>query len=573
MNQPSRDLPRWAVWGGLLLIFFGAMAPTLSWLEFSGGMENLNIATALELRRDHHSVLPVNGNAADSWLIPTLEGESRVKKPPLTAWITAAAIRPSTVEAMSNPDPKVRRAAADWLAFEVRWPSLLAACLMLIATYELGRVIADPATGLVAALIGGTTLMFFRFGQSAMIDVHLGLWVTVANVFLAHAVLKNRRWMGCVGAGAALGLAFMVKGPVGWVQSLTPMLVYVLIRIWKPSETSLQRESRVAWIAPIAIGLLVMLAVALPWFMFIMRTVPGGLKTWLGEATSERGEKPSSFYEYTFLLPYLLPWAVAFIGGVINARRGMILAVLFALLPLLILSFYKDRKERYMYPMTGAAAVVAAGGMMALARKREPWNALDRAAVAQHWALLVVLGVVVPAVAATNWTSWLQTTTGEPWLGRARGAGLTIAMGLVIAAGMLMRRHWLAAIVGTTVIITLVMHAALIPGYAKTEQGESPMRPLAEAIWKAYPDAQMFNAHPKGKRASVDLSIYLNRITDWVSMEELASMQPASRPKVVVMLQDAKDTAAPTPPTGWKYVTKVPRDKDFWWAFALEPLR
>src|SRR5258706_8392596 len=136
MVQPSRDLPRWAVWMGLLLIFFGGMAPTLSWLEFSGGMENLNIATALELRRDHHSILPVNGNNADSWLIPTLEGESRVKKPPLTAWITAAAIRPSTVEAMSSLDPQVRRAAADRLAWEVRWPSLLAACLMLVATYE-----------------------------------------------------------------------------------------------------------------------------------------------------------------------------------------------------------------------------------------------------------------------------------------------------------------------------------------------------------------------------------------------------------------------------------------------------
>src|SRR3954467_652936 len=120
MPPPQRSvLPRALVWVGIVALFFTAIAPTLSWLEFSGGMENLNIATALELRRDH----------PDNWLIPTLEGERRIKKPPLTAWLPAAAIRPDTVRALSDPNPAIRRAAADRLAFEVRWPALLAACL------------------------------------------------------------------------------------------------------------------------------------------------------------------------------------------------------------------------------------------------------------------------------------------------------------------------------------------------------------------------------------------------------------------------------------------------------------
>lgn len=577
MPQPTRTVSRWIVWPGILLVFFGAIAPTLTQIEFSGGMENLNISTALELRRDHPTILPQGGNGEGSWLIPTLEGDSRVKKPPLTAWITAAAIRPGTVADMSSPDPGVRHTAAEWLAWEVRWPSLLAACLMLVATYELGRVIADPETGLVAALIAGSTAMFLRFGRLAMVDIQLGLWVTVADVFLAYAVLKNRKWMGCVGAGAALGLAFMVKGPVGWVQSLAPVIAYVWLCHRKPSvkepDAAPRGQSAGDWIAPVILGLLVMLAISLPWFVYVIRTVPGGLSTWLTEATTERGETPSAFYEYIFILPYLLPWMISFIGGIMNARRGMILAVLFALLPLLILSFYKDRKERYMYPMTGAAAVVAAWGIMTLARKREEWNNLDRAAVVQHWVLLVVVGVVLPAVAATTWTHWLCTVTGEPWLTRSQGAGLTIVLGLVIALGMSVRRHWLAAIVGTTVIVTLVIQAALIPGYARTDQGESPMRPLAEVIWSTFPDARMYNAHPRGKRASVDLSIYMNRITQWISMKDLATLQPDERAKVVVMLQDAKDKTKPVPPAGWEFLAKVHRDKDWWWAFVLRPVR
>src|SRR5258706_141792 len=253
ISQPKPSAPRAIVWIGIVALFFGAIAPTLSWLEFSGGMENLNIATALELRRDH----------PDNWLIPMLEGEPRIKKPPLTAWITAAAIRSQTVADLSSLEPAVRRAAADRLAWEVRWPSLLAACLMLIAVYELGRVIADPATGLVAALIAGTTVIFLKFSRSAMIDVHLGLWVTVANIFLAHAILKGRRWSGCIGAGVALGLAFMIKGPVAWAQTLASAIPFIIIPQWR-GDCDRAKPKTLAWLAPIPGGLLVTCSHPLP---------------------------------------------------------------------------------------------------------------------------------------------------------------------------------------------------------------------------------------------------------------------------------------------------------------------
>ena len=556
-EKPQPAIPRALVWVGIVVLFFAAIAPTLTWLEFSGGMENLNIAPALELRRDHP------GN----WLIPTLEGEPRVKKPPLTAWITAAGIRPQTVTEMSSQDAGVRRAAADRLAWEVRWPSLLAACLMLVAVYELGRVVADPTTGLLAALIAGTTAMFLKFSRMAMIDVHLGLWVTVANVFLAHAVLKGRRWTGCVGAGVALGLAFMIKGPVAWVQTLAPAVIYVIVR-WLRSKPQ-ERGRVLPWVMPIVVGTLLMLAVALPWYFYVLHVMPEGRKIWEHEVVDERGEKPSSILGYLALFPYLLPWTICFIGGMVSARRGMLLAVFLALLPLLLMSFYKDRKERYMFPVTGAAAVVAAGGIMTLARKREPWNGLDKAAVAQHWVLLVAIGVIFPAAAAVDRFPELQTVFHTPWLTRGWGVGLTIGLAVVIAAGILVRRRWVMALAGATVIVMLTVQAAGLHGYAQTRQGRSDMRPLAEAIWEKYPEALMYNAHPEGKRASVDLSIYLNRVTRWVSPEDLASLKPGRAPKVVVMLQEHGDPD-PKPPAGWTFVEKVKRDKDWWWACALK---
>ena len=117
------------------------VAPTLDWLQFHDPIENLNVATALEIRR------------GGPWLVPTLQGVPRLAKPPLTAWITTAAIRPGTVAALDSTDAVVRAAAYDRLTWEVRWPALLAACLTLAATFELGRTLANEEDGDTFGLI------------------------------------------------------------------------------------------------------------------------------------------------------------------------------------------------------------------------------------------------------------------------------------------------------------------------------------------------------------------------------------------------------------------------------------
>src|SRR5690349_15836071 len=98
---------------GVAALVFVAVAPTLSWLEFSSGSENLVIESVLEMRR------------GGPWLVPTLERQPRTQKPPLPAWVTAAAARPETVAALGDRDPVRRSAAFTRLAWEVRWPALL----------------------------------------------------------------------------------------------------------------------------------------------------------------------------------------------------------------------------------------------------------------------------------------------------------------------------------------------------------------------------------------------------------------------------------------------------------------
>src|SRR3954471_5446591 len=134
-EQPRATLLPWLVAAG----FFLAVAPTLSWLQFAGGSENLVVETVLEMRR------------GGPWFIPTLQGYPRLSKPPLTAWLTAAAARPETVQRLSSRDPDARRTAFRVFAWEVRWPSLLSACGMLLATYALGELLLGRSVGLASA--------------------------------------------------------------------------------------------------------------------------------------------------------------------------------------------------------------------------------------------------------------------------------------------------------------------------------------------------------------------------------------------------------------------------------------
>jgi len=69
---------------------FALVAPTLDWLQFHDPIENLNV-------RDGPGDPPGRAVARSD-----AAGVPRLAKPPLTAWVTAAAIRPATVAALDS---------------------------------------------------------------------------------------------------------------------------------------------------------------------------------------------------------------------------------------------------------------------------------------------------------------------------------------------------------------------------------------------------------------------------------------------------------------------------------------
>ncbi len=464
----------------VMALLFVVVLPVLPTREMGRTLENLNIATALEMRRDGH------------WLFPTLEGLPRTKKPPLAAWITAWAISPRTVHDCSSRDPAIRDSAFRRLALEARWPALLQACLALLGVYSLGRSVGGASLGVIAALIAASSYQFIRFAQVTLTDVPLMLWVITANAFIAVVIFQRRIWLGSIGAGIALGLAFMSKGPVCFVQTLAPLIVW---QLWRKSRkaTALQRNHR--RIAPaLATGIIAFFLIATPWYLATYLQNPSAQwQTWLKEVTgTDAPDRSDPRLVYVpFLIVMLFPWLLFWFGGLYLAARDAlrkptdadpqtsdryVYLLFLVLVPVVIMTCFKDRKDRYLLPLIAPAAVLTARCAKIYLAHR-PASAKRDWFGWLHWTTLILVALALPILGAAGRIKSLTTLDHRPWFSPSFAAA-AIASALVIGA-LGLRAHLLRK-PGTflyTIFLMLLVVTLIELGYRNTVGGRSKMRP------------------------------------------------------------------------------------------------
>lgn len=533
----------------LAAVIAAAVAPTLTWMEFSNSMENLNVATALEIRR------------TGRWLIPTLHEATRLAKPPLTAWLTASVITDDILADVSSADAQRRDGGFRRLARNVRLLALAAGAGMLLLTFHIGRLLADSETGLVALVVAGSSMLFLRFTRNATTDINLALWVTATNFLLLLGLCANRPWVGFVGGGAALALAMMAKGPVALIQSLLPLAIFAAVA----------RAPIRPRLMPMLAGLGVFVIAGLAWYVAVAMREPGALAKWQQELSGYQDIETRSrrWYEYITLIAYMAPWCVMFVAGVVAAliHRESVdrAALLLLLVPLLIMSCFDDRYARYMLPILPAAAILTARALM-LHLRAPAWSRIDRSLNAGHWIVLAAMSVLFP-IGATWQLKELTRLDGSPWLSPAIGYQAAVFAALIIAAAIVVQRCAPVALVIATLAIMLGVQSLFIAGYSRSEKGLAEYRPLAELIWSVAPDAEIHNQHPRGKRPPTEMAVYLNRPSRLVS--DVATLTPGQRPKILLILQD-KRQPPPQAPAGWKLLEQQPRgDGSHWWAFLM----
>jgi 4-amino-4-deoxy-L-arabinose transferase-like glycosyltransferase len=549
-------------------LFAAAVIPTLSWVEFSNGSENLVTASVLEMARGG----PV--------LVPTLQGAPRVAKPPLATWVESVSVPGWLVGQLDQFEAGPRARAFTELAVRLRLMALVTTLATLLVIAELGRALGGPRVGLLSLVIAASSVLVLRFGRYATTDVQLALWVSCANVALVRAAMSRRWGLGLAVAGMAIGLAMMSKGPVALVQTVLPVAIFVAWQRWREGRDESLGNDGV--IAGIVAGVGLMAVIGLPWFGVIAWRDPSVFSVWWREVTRHNATdiEPGAWYSYLSALPYLLPWTAYLVAGLAMAgialRRGaarcdgVVMAAMLWVIPMLVMSLAKDKNERYLLPMAGPLAATAAfalrgafgrGGGIAQGQTEASW--IDRWLAILH--VVIVGGAAAGLAIAGRWV--LRCADGGHWYG-GPVAGALLALAIIWwAMGAWLVRHPRVMVDGTFVA-ALVVQVFFFFGYRQSSWSRSELRPLANEIWAIEPkgaaaDIWYFDPRPahavdgsKGRRSlPVDLSIYLDRIvqTAWEAREILVR---SGRDCLAITLQ-RPDEAELAAPRGWVEVART----------------
>jgi 4-amino-4-deoxy-L-arabinose transferase-like glycosyltransferase len=299
------------------------------------------------------------------WLVPRLSGRPFLDKPPLVYWSIA-----SGIELGGANEWAARAAHALWFAGTA------------LAVGWLAGMWWDRRTGRWAALVYATMLVPFLAGNVLTPDVPLAFaavlaWALFVRLERSRGSLRRAAWG--LALGAALGLGALAKGPAILVVA-APMIVPAARRIWSSGRRIATIGADPGYLA----AALVLVALALPWPLWVGSRLPGGLEyLWDNQVTgrlldASYARNPGAFGGFAVYLPTLLigslPWALlwlrrgpgqprvlarAFWAELPERPVALTLLVWFAL-PLAVFVGASSRLPLYVLPLFAPLALVTA---------------------------------------------------------------------------------------------------------------------------------------------------------------------------------------------------------------------
>ncbi|WP_366671531.1 ArnT family glycosyltransferase [Hymenobacter taeanensis] len=334
--------------------------------------------------------------AGGSWLIPTMNGELRLAKPPVPTWAVAG------LQKVVGPTENLAL---------LRLPAALAATLLVLFFWGLVRELTrhqsgdadDPGrTAWLGALVLASSLLVITTGREGQWDIFAvslmvgALWLMVKGwQHVGHA-----SWAWLAAAGVVGGLSLLSKGPVALYTVFFPFLLIYFVGYPKHRQ---QVRRRIAGTV-LGAGLLLMIGCSWPLYIY-QHVAPAAIMVARTEISSwgERHVKPVWFYAPFAAFTGI--WALVALSSLVwpyarpRVQRYIpyLLALGWALLALLLLSLVPEKKERYMLPLMPPLALLVAG----MLRFWEEAVATKQATRSDQWVLRawgVILLVVCLAV-------------------------------------------------------------------------------------------------------------------------------------------------------------------------------
>jgi 4-amino-4-deoxy-L-arabinose transferase-like glycosyltransferase len=183
------------------------------------------------------------------YLLPMFNYEDWLDKPILYFWMIVACYKVLGVS-----------------AFAGRLASALSAVLTGLVIYQGSKPTLGFKQALVAALIFLTFPLCSVIGHESLTDMPLTLFMTAALIGFFNYLQKPRLAV-IIFAYVALGLTFLCKGPVALVIIAAIVVFYFTLTTDSPSPAAFLKNllGRLLALRPL-LGLLIMLAINLPWY-------------------------------------------------------------------------------------------------------------------------------------------------------------------------------------------------------------------------------------------------------------------------------------------------------------------
>jgi len=392
---------------------------------------NLEVRKLVRPDEGRYAEIPREMVASGDWLTPRLNSFKYFEKPPLQYWATAAAY-----EAFGQ---------THWTAR--LWPALTGFLGILFTAFA-GMRLWGRRAGFYAGLVCGSSLLYVLIGHLNTLDMGVSFFLNVGVLSLALAQRarepdSTRNWM--LLAWASLGLAILSKGLIGAVLPGAAFVVYsVLFRdfaAWKKLQ--------------IVKGVLVMLAVTAPWFIWVSVVNPEFAHFFFIVEHLWRFTRPDHgrtgvwYYFVPILLGGILPWTLMLLDALPRAaareptegfqtRRFLLV---WAVLVFVFFSISKSKLPSYILPIFPALALLIGERATRMSPRLLLWCILPMAALGA-----VVAGLSPKVVRFASDEVPVSLYLGYvPWL---LAAGLVLFVGAGLAAWWARAGRTAAAIAG-----------------------------------------------------------------------------------------------------------------------------
>lgn len=435
------------------------------------------------------------------WVVPMFNGRMFPDKPPIMFWMMMAGF-----ELFGQNE------------FGARFFSAVLGVATALLTYHLGRLLFNKRVGLWGGLITASSIIFTVSARAATVDSAL-VFVTTLSMLCFVIIFNKQSRVECVRIRynqlkgdsiryqklfqyglfivlyICMGLAVLSKGPVGFLLPMASIGLFVMIVNHRhqendlPSNANAVTTSTVSWKAkgryilnifclknfckslwqlrPLT-GLVILLAVALPWFILVGQRTDG---LWLEQFFAKFNLRPFMhpilghsgpiWYYIPFVLIGFFPWSVFLGPALIESvrqirdrhpwRDGYVLLSCWFGVFFVFWSICSTKLPHYVLPAYPALALLTGGFL-------ETWITqpahVGPSWIKNAWITTIVVGLAM--IIAVAIVSWIYLP-GEEFIGLV---GLILVLGGGISlylANNQHRRRAVACFAGMAVIFLTAM--------------------------------------------------------------------------------------------------------------------